>query len=85
MQSQNPREARLKPEFAHLYPPLRANTWELAIIMTERLMAWHLEADRWFMQPDRLLSPEHFEFRGGAPASSSQGRRKEERASSADQ
>src|SRR5919106_1208342 len=36
------REARLKPEFAHLYPPLKAGEWQSAAVMSERLVAWLL-------------------------------------------
>ena len=61
------REARLKPEFAHLYPPLEAGRWEPAALMADRVVAWLLrQPDRGYMAPERVLRSDHFEFRGGA-------------------
>jgi hypothetical protein len=60
------REARLKPEFAHLYPPLEANRWESAAQMADRVVAWLLrQPGRGYTAPERVLRSEHFEFRGG--------------------
>ena len=75
------REARLKAEFAHLYPPLQPGRWEPAAAMADRLVAWLLrQPDRGYMAPERVLRSEHFEFRGGTdPAESRhahQGRRR---------
>jgi hypothetical protein len=65
------REARLKPEFAHLYPPLEAGRWEPAALMADRVVAWLLrQPDRGYMAPERVLRSEHFEFRGGGRAES---------------
>jgi hypothetical protein len=62
------REARLRPEFAHLYPPLEPGRWEAAALMADRVVAWMLrQPDRGYMAPDRVLRSDHFEFRGGAP------------------
>jgi hypothetical protein len=61
------REARLRPEFAHLYPSIAADQWELAAVMADRV-AWLLRrpnAGR--VATDRVLPPEHFEFRGKSP------------------
>jgi hypothetical protein len=63
------REARLRPEFAHLYPGLTPGRWEPASRIAEAVLANVLlhkmgEAP----QPDRLLDEAHFEFRGGADA-----------------
>jgi hypothetical protein len=60
------RDARLRPEFAQSYPSLTPGVWESASVLTEKVIAWRLQhgvADlfRW----DRVLNPEHFEFRGG--------------------
>ena len=61
------REARLRPEFAHLYPPLEAGRWESAALLADRLVAWLLrQPDRGYVAPERVLRSEHFEFRGGA-------------------
>ena len=61
------REARLKPEYAHLYPPLQAGRWEAAGIMADRMVAWLVRQPNrsGFVSPHRVLRPEHFEFRGG--------------------
>jgi hypothetical protein len=60
------REARLKPEFAHLYPPLEAGRWESAAMMADRLVAWLLrQPDKGYVSPERVLRAEHFDFRGG--------------------
>ena len=60
------REARLKPEFAHLYPPLKAGQWETAAVMAERLVAWLLgKKQHGYLVSDRVLRQEHFDFRGG--------------------
>jgi hypothetical protein len=62
------REARLKTEFAHLYPALEPKRWESAALMADRVVAWLLrQPDRGYMAPDRVLRSEHFEFRGGNP------------------
>ena len=60
------REARLRPEFAHLYPGLTPGRWEPASRIAEAVLANVLlhqmgEAPL----PDRLLDEAHFEFRGG--------------------
>jgi hypothetical protein len=63
------REARLRPEFAHLYPPLEPGRWESAALLADRVVAWLLrQPDRGYMAPDRVLRSEHFEFRGGEAA-----------------
>ncbi|HEY9015713.1 MAG TPA: hypothetical protein VIM84_11690 [Gemmatimonadales bacterium] len=64
------REARLKPEFAHLYPPLEVGQWESAARMADRMVAWLLrQPDRGYVAPARVLRSEHFEFRGGTDTS----------------
>jgi len=50
----NPREARLKPEFAHLYPGLKPRTWYNAAWLSATSIA-------------KMLNDSHFEFRGGRP------------------
>lgn len=61
------REARLKPEFAHLYPPLEPDRWEPAALMADRVVAWLLrQPDKGYIAPERVLRSEHFEFRGGS-------------------
>jgi hypothetical protein len=61
------REARLRPEFSHLYPPLESDRWEPAALMADRVVAWLLrQPDKGYIAPDRVLRSEHFDFRGGS-------------------
>jgi CheY-like chemotaxis protein len=61
------REARLRTEFAYLYPPFEAGHWELAGALAGRVLAWPLQAQRGRISVDRVLTEEHFEFRGISP------------------
>ena len=62
------REARLKAEFAHLYAPLEAGIWDSAAAMADRMTSWLLrQVHGGYTSPDRVLRPEHFEFRGTSP------------------
>ena len=71
------REARLRPEFAALYPGLPAGEWHRASILTDIVWARLLERGKAaFQLRERVLNPEHFEFRPAAPASSGSGRRR---------
>lgn len=59
------REARLRPEFADLYPYLTPNLWESAAVLSDRVVANLLgRPDGHFISGDRALDPVHFEFRG---------------------
>ena len=58
-------EARLRPEFAHLYPPVAAATWIPAAEVGARMLFWHLQLTGTVRLGDRLLDESHFEFRGG--------------------
>jgi hypothetical protein len=62
------REARLRPEFADLYPTLTPGQWEPAARVAEVVLArlLLLEISEAPLQ-DRLLNEEHFEFRGETP------------------
>ena len=59
------REARLRPEYADRYPGLEPGVWFTAATLAEhidrRLAREEMDRD---LGP-RVLSPEHFEFRGG--------------------
>ena len=59
------REARLRPQYASLYPALEAGTWQPATAIGRQLLLWHLTAPT-PPQGERLMSEEHFEFRGGS-------------------
>jgi hypothetical protein len=63
------REARLKPEYADLYPTLTAGQWEPAARVAEAVLArlLLLEISEAPLQ-DRVLREEHFEFRGETPS-----------------
>ena len=65
MRDKAPREARLRPEFAGLYPYLTPGVWELASVLTDRVVAAVLgRPDGKFIGRERALDRDHFEFRG---------------------
>ena len=60
------REARLRPEYAHLYPGIEPATWETAADLAERVLACRLlQPSGGFALGVRTLAGGHFEFRGG--------------------
>lgn len=62
------REARLKSEYAHLYPGLQPETWESAGALADKVLACRLLLPSGgFVLSDRVLATGHFEFRGGSP------------------
>jgi len=61
-----PREARLRPEFASLYPGIPVGTWLPAADLGATLLMHHLRAPSPPELGSRLLDESHFEFRGGA-------------------
>ena len=63
------REARLKPEYAELYPTLTPGQWEPAARVAEAVLArlLLLEISEAPVQ-DRVLQEEHFDFRGETPS-----------------
>jgi hypothetical protein len=70
----NIREARLRPEFAALYPGLEPGVWLPATTVGQKLLLWHLATSA-TPQGERLMTEEHFEFRGGPGADSRNGAR----------
>ena len=59
------REARLRREFADLYPYLTPDVWESAAVLADRVVAHLLgRPDGHFITGERALDPGHFEFRG---------------------
>jgi hypothetical protein len=68
------REARLRPEFASLYPSLQPGVWLPATTVGQKLLLWHL-ATAATPQGERLMTEEHFEFRGGGTAEGRNGAR----------
>jgi hypothetical protein len=73
------REARLRPEFARNYPYLRPGVWELAAVLSDRVVANILgRPDGRFISRERALDPLHFEFRGNEAQQLAGPRRREE-------
>jgi hypothetical protein len=60
------REARLRPEFAALYPGLRPDVWYSAAWLSARQFA-RTPCDGVSSEIASILSDQHFEFRGGRP------------------
>jgi hypothetical protein len=59
------RQARLKPQFAALYPGVVAGEWMPAWVLAEQLLA---RAEEQGVSPrKRVCLPTHIEFRGGGP------------------
>lgn len=62
------RQARLKREFADRYPGLDPGVWYPAAMVAEFCEAWLSRHPRPADgAPRRMLDPDHFDFRGGAP------------------
>jgi hypothetical protein len=59
------REARLRPEFAHLYPGLTPGRWEPASRIAEAVLANVLLHQMAEAPLQVRLDEAHFEFRGG--------------------
>jgi hypothetical protein len=56
------REARLRPEFADLYPGVEPDIWYAAATIAEHMVRrMQHDAER---EPPRVLDSQHFEFRG---------------------
>lgn len=61
------REARLRLEYAHLYPMLEPGIWAPAAMMAEKVAAIRLlQLAEIYVLHHRVLIDAHFEFRGGA-------------------
>ena len=59
------REARLRPEWAHLYPGLESNAWFVAAQLVPLVLRHRLHDQLTWEFTRRILVDEHFEFRGG--------------------
>lgn len=59
------REARLRPEFAELYPPLDPDRWMPAAVASARMLLWQTRQPSAAKLGQRTLDSRHFEFRGG--------------------
>jgi hypothetical protein len=60
------REARLKREFANLYPGLKPGVWYKASWLSARQFA-RVACDGRAESMARVVNERHFEFRGGRP------------------
>jgi hypothetical protein len=59
------RQARLRPQFAELYPYLTPGVWEPAAVLADRVVASILgRPNARFISMERALDPAHFDFRG---------------------
>jgi hypothetical protein len=61
------REARLLPQWAHLYPGLEPGAWAVAAQLVPLVLRNRLQAHPTWEFTRRILVDEHFEFRGGRP------------------
>jgi hypothetical protein len=59
------REARLRPEFAGLYPGLRVDEWAPAAVVADRVLAQSVLRASDGIVRGRVLLETHFEFRHG--------------------
>lgn len=59
------REVRLKTEFASFYPPLEPDVWEPAAEVGARMLLWQVQQQGTAALGSRLLTEDHFDFRGG--------------------
>lgn len=59
------REARLRPEWTHLYPGLEAGVWTVAAELVPLVLRHRLQGQPSWEFTRRILVNEHFEFRGG--------------------
>lgn len=59
------REARLRPEWAHLYPGLEPDTWKVAASVLPLVLRQRVLSEGSWEFARRILDDQHFEFRGG--------------------
>ena len=59
------REARLRPQFAELYPGVRAGEWIGAAVLADTVLAERLLRGSETAIRGRVLPDAHFDFRGG--------------------
>jgi hypothetical protein len=61
------REARLRAEWAYLYPGLAPGEWMAASELVPLVLRHRLQDEHGWEFARRILADEHFEFRGGRP------------------
>lgn len=69
------REARLRAEFAALYPGVDTETWYTAATLAEHLLGRIVRGEADGPAAPRVLDPVHFEFRGDSTAGAGEGAR----------
>lgn len=74
---ERPREARLRPEAAHLYPGVTPDDWLQAARMVDIVWALRLRRGEGAVHlGERILLPDHFEFRNAGFVEPSSGSRR---------
>ena len=61
------REARLRPEWADLYPGITPDLWFVAAELVPLVLRQRLQERPTWEFAERILVDGHFEFRGGRP------------------
>jgi hypothetical protein len=61
------REARLRPEWAKLYPGIDSGAWHVAAKLVSLVLRHRIQDQATWEFARRILLDEHFEFRGGRP------------------
>jgi hypothetical protein len=61
------REARLRPEWADLYPGVRPEVWHVAAELVPQVLRQRMQHQKTWEFMRRILVDDHFEFRGGRP------------------
>jgi hypothetical protein len=64
------REARLRPEWADLYPGVQPDVWYVAAELVPQVLRYRLRGQGAWEFTTRVLVDDHFEFRGGRPRDS---------------
>jgi hypothetical protein len=67
------REARLRSDWADLYPGITAGVWHVAAQLVPIALRYRLQGRGTWEFTERILLDEHFEFRGGRPRDESWG------------
>lgn len=67
------REARLRAEWADLYPGIETGVWHVAAELVPQVLRHRLQDHPTWEFTRRILLEEHFEFRGGRPRDASWG------------
>jgi hypothetical protein len=64
------RETRLRAEWAHLYPGLEPDVWQVAASVLPLVLRQRVLNEGGWEFGRRILDDDHFEFRGGRPRDS---------------